>query len=465
MKKLLLSLCISSGLLGCASHAKNDVVPASFEGFKQVTGYEPLPGLKVYAYLHEASGLKVLVQPRAGTNVVAYVTAYDVGSRFEDYGRTGLAHLFEHMMFRGTPSFPEPFKTLSGWGDRFNAYTSFDLTLYHQLVPREVFDDVAKFESERMRKLQINDTVFKTERGAVISERKMRTEDSPGGRLYWELAQAAFDKHPYQTGPIGWQEDLDKTSFDDALAFYKRYYAPNRAVLSIVGDVTVTEALKTLHKYYGSFTREEWSEPKIPAENLKRKDRRVVIPMQAETVYMADGRFTAGVGNPQNAAEMLLCSLLADSKLGFLTYELVETKIARSVNDSCYFLVDPGLASIHLVGNPGVSVEKLEGAYDRALKKFPAWLSNERLEGIKLFYLSYHLGELREPMGLAENLAYSAVTAKDPVFGFKFMDQIKNVKLDQVKAVWADWQTRAKTRVILKPAKKSAPFKRKLVKK
>ena len=465
MKKLLLSLCVSTGLAGCASVSRESAPPATFEGFKQVSTYEPLPGLVVYSYLHEASGLRVLVQPRPDTAVVAYVTAYDVGSRFESAGHTGLAHLFEHMMFRGTPSFPEPFKTLSGWGDRFNAYTSFDLTLYHQLVPREVFGEVAKFEAERMRQLQINETVFKTERGAVISERKMRTEDSPGGRLFWELAQSAFDTHPYQTGPIGWQEDLDATSFEDALAFYRRYYAPNRAVISIVGDVSVSEALKTLHKNYGSFKSEPWTEPKIPAENLKRKDRRSVIAMQAESVYMADARFTAGVGNPQNAAEMLLCSLLADSKLGFLTYELVETKIAQSVNDSCYFLADPGLASIHVTGNPSVSVEKLESAYDKALKKFPAWLSSERLEGIKLFYLAYHLGELREPMGLAENLAYNAVTSKNPVFGFTFMEQIRNVTLPQVKEVWADWQKRAKTRVILKPAKKSAPFKRKTVKK
>ena len=465
MKKLLLSVCVSAGLVACASLSGTKTAPASYQGFKQTEAYEPLPGLKVYSYIHEVSGLRVLIEPRPKSDVVAYVTAYDVGSRFEAQGRTGLAHLFEHMMFRGTPSFPEPFKTLSGWGDRFNAYTSFDLTLYHQLVPKQVFSEVAKFEAERMRKLQINETVFKTERGAVISERKMRTEDSPGGRLYWELAQAAFDTHPYQTGPIGWQEDLDATSFQDALDFYRRYYAPNRAVISIVGDVSVEEALKTLHKFYGDFKKEEWIEPKVAAENLKRKKRRVVIPMQSESVYMADARFTLGVGKAQNAAEMLLCSLLADSKLGFLTYELVETKIARSVNDSCYFLVDPGLASIHVVGNPSVSVQKLESAYDAALKKFPSWLNKERLEGIKLYYLASHLGELREPMGVAESLAYNTVTAKDPVFGFKFMDQIKAVSLEEIKTVWGDWQSRAGTRVILQPAKKSAPFKRKVVRK
>lgn len=451
-------------LVSCSSRSAGSA-PETFEGFKRVAIHEPLPDLKIYEYQHEKSGLRILLQPRPETQVIAYVTAYDVGSRFEAQGKTGLAHLFEHMMFRGTPSFPEPFKTLSGWGDRFNAYTSFDLTLYHELVPKQVFEDVVKFESERMRKLQISEEVFKTERGAVISERKMRTQDTPRGRLYWELNQNAFDKHPYQTGPIGWQEDLDSTSFQDALDFYKRYYAPNRAVLSLAGDFKIKDALALLHKYYGGFEREQWVEPVIASENTKRKDRRIVIPMQSESVHIADARFAPGVLNPNNAAEMLLCSLLADSSRGFLTYELVETKVARAVSDSCYFLADPSLSTIILEGNPGVSVEKLEKTYDEALKKFPAWLNQDRLDGLKLYYLAYHLGQLREPMGLAENLAYYTVTTKDPNFGFKFMDQIKEVTLDQIKAVWKEWQSRAKTRVILKPAKKSAPFKRRVVRK
>jgi zinc protease len=469
MKHVLFSLVFGtlflSLLVSCSSRFGGARAPDTYQGFRRVATHEPLTDLKIYEYIHEKSGLRILMEPRPNTQVLAYVTAYDVGSRFEAAGRTGLAHLFEHMMFRGTPNFPEPFKTLSGWGDRFNAYTSFDLTLYHQLVPKEIFSEVAQFEAERMRSLQIDDTVFRTERGAVVSERKMRTEDSPIGRLYWELNQNAFDTHPYQTGPIGWQEDLDATSFEDAMEFYRRYYAPNRAVIVLVGDFKISEALKVLHKNYGDFEREEWVEPVVASENTRRENRRVVIPMQSESVYMADARFAPGLMNPQNPAEMLLCSLLADAKIGFLTYELVETKIARSVRDSCYFLIDPSLSSIILVGNPGVSVSKLEKAYDAALKKFPVWLNQDRLEGVKLYYLSYHLGQLREPMGLAESLGYYAVTAKDPTHGFRFMDQIKGVTLEQVQRVWTDWQERAGTRVILSPAKKSAPFKRRVVRK
>jgi hypothetical protein len=182
--------------------------------------------LKIHRYRSEKSGLELLLSPKPGIDVVAFVTAYKVGSRFEVNGRTGLAHLFEHMMFRGTEHYPVPFETLSSWGDRFNAFTTPDVTEYHELVPKKLFDEAARFESERMRKLLITPEGFDTERGAVVSERKMRTEDSPMGRLYWELNQLAYDRHPYKTGPIGWQEDLDATTFDDALAFYKRFYAP-----------------------------------------------------------------------------------------------------------------------------------------------------------------------------------------------------------------------------------------------
>ncbi len=463
MRKIL-SLLLFVFLSACATLGGNSA-PKEYKGFVHKNTYEPFKGIVVQEYEHLRSGMKVLLESRPNTGVIAYVTAFGVGSRFEAPGRTGLAHLFEHMMFRGTPNFPEPFKTLSGWGDRFNAFTSFDLTLYHQLVPKEVFNEVAQFESERMRKLQLSEEVFKTERGAVVSERKMRTVDTPAGRLSWELFQQAFDSHPYQTGPIGWQEDLDAMTTQDALDFYKRYYAPNRATLALVGDFKIKEALNTLDQHYGEFDRENWVEPVIRSEQLKRKDRRVVIPFQTETVHMADARFSPGLMNKQNAAEMLLCSLLADSKLGYLPSELVEKKIARSVSDSCYFLVDPSLSTIRLTGNPGVSIAQLEKAYDAALKKFPTWLNSERLEGIKLYYLEYHLGELREPMGVAESLAYNAVTANDPMHGFAFMDQIKTVTLDQVRAVWDDWGNRAKTRVILKPSKKSAPFKKRVFRK
>jgi zinc protease len=461
--RFLVAACLCAALVSCASRRSGQAegrVPEVYKDFRWIATMEPLPGLRVHQYEHVKSGLKLLINNQAGSGVVAFVTAYDVGSRFETQGRTGLAHLFEHMMFRGTPSFPEPFKTLSGWGDQFNAWTNQDMTLYHELAPVELFPEVAKFEAERMRKLQLTETVFKTERGAVVSERKMRTEDSPFGRLYWEMNQLAFDKHPYRTGTIGWQEDLDRTSFQDALDFYKRFYAPNRATVVVVGDLSVEKVLKTIDAEYGSFESQPFQMPKLPQENLFRADRRLVLPMQAEAVYMGDAVFDGGLKSKNLAAESLLCTLLGNGSIGYLTYELVEKRIAKSVSASCADSVDPGLSGIFIVGNPGVKVAELEKKYNEALRGFPNWLDEKRLEGLKLYYMADQLETLREPMGIAEQLGIDITKTGDPVFGFAFLEQIRKVTLDDVHAAWKDWQRRSRTRVILEPAKKSAPFKK-----
>jgi len=143
--------------------------PERFRDFHKVATLEPVPGLLIHHYRNARSGLEVLISPKPGIGVAAVVTAYEVGSRFEVNGRTGLAHLFEHMMFRGTESFPKPFETLASWGGRFNAYTSPDATVYFELVPKTLFDDAVRFEAERMRKLSITKEGFDTERGAFCN--------------------------------------------------------------------------------------------------------------------------------------------------------------------------------------------------------------------------------------------------------------------------------------------------------
>lgn len=434
--------------------------PVSYEQFEFKGTLTPFEGLRIHMYRHKGSGLQVLLLPQPGTGSIGYVTAYNVGSRFEVKGRTGLAHLFEHMMFRGTESFPEPFKTLSSWGDKFNAYTSYDLTLYHEMVPRDVFDDVAKFEAERMRKLLITKDGFNTERGAVVSERKMRTEDSPFGRLFWELYQLAYDDHPYKTGPIGWQEDLDATTFEDALDFYNRFYAPNRATLALAGDFGITEALKVLNKHYGNFKAQPWTDPVVAQEKPHKENRRKVIPMKAESVFLADTTFGPRFTDDYVATESILCSLLADSTHGYLVNELVEKGIARSVSGSCSPSVDPGLSGVFVVGNPGVSVAKLEKALDGAKKGFLKWVTAERVEQMKLYYLAGQYAAMRDPVDLAEDIARSSVTSGDPLYSFTFLDKAKKVTLDDVKQRFAAWGKMPHNRLIIEPSDKTAPITR-----
>lgn len=444
----------------CSTLTMDSGVPKQFQNLVLEESFEPYPGIVVHRYEDMMSGLNVLISPRPGSGVVAFTTTYDVGARLEQPGRTGLAHLFEHMMFRGTPSFPEPFKTLGEWGGHYNAFTSQDITHYYEIVPRELFSEAAKFESERMRKLQLTSDVFATERGAVVSERKMRTEDSPMGRLYWEIYQTAFDDHPYKNGVIGWQEDLDQMKHEDATDFYQRFYAPNRAVISIAGDFSVKEALNVINQHYGEFRRSNFEEPKIAKERTIRPDRRRIVKMKTESVILAESVFSESMNSPSIPAQVLMCHLILDDNLGLLQEELIQKGLARGVSGDCSGAADPDLSGFIVTGNPGVPLAKLEKAFDQALEKFPTWVNSERIQFLKLYYRKGLLQSLRDPLEMAKDFGINQILTKDPVRSFKMIDQIEGLKLDDVLASWRIWEHRSKTRVIIQPSEKTDPFLR-----
>ncbi len=453
-----MTLIILNTVVGCASSGSVSGGPKEFKGFTLEKVYEPYPELKVWEYVHKKSGIHIILTPRPGTETVAYVTAFDVGSRFEDKGRTGLAHLFEHMMFRGTESFPKPFETIADWGNNFNAYTSRDMTVYYGVVPSELMGDVAKLEGERMRKLLITPQGFQQERGAVVSERKMRTEDSPMGRLSWELYLLAFKEHPYRVGPIGFQKDLDATSFEDALSFYQRFYAPNRAVISIAGGFEIKNALEILYKNYGEYDQVEVKEPTKVVEPPIVGLRKKVIRLRTETSMLADATIGLSVDDKDIAAEMLMCVLLANDDIGYLGNTLVEKGIAQSVGSSCTPTKEPGLSMVFLTGSGKITAAKLEQEYNKALAGFEGWLNKERVENLKLYFVASQLESLREPDELAESFATSYIATKNPMTSINFLKEIQGVTFEDIIRRYKNRTASGKARVLIEPSKVSDPI-------
>ncbi len=465
----LLSLFSLFFILSCGSSPKNtnpkSASPLKIELAKQSTEpkkvgtIEPYPGLQIFHYKMD-NGLNILLVPRKQNGNVAVTVGYNVGSRHEEIGKTGLAHLFEHMMFRGTESFPEPFRTLSEWGGQFNAFTSPDQTVYYELVPAGKLSDALRFEAERMRKLLITPEIFNTERGAVVSERKMNYEDSPGGRLLWETYQLAFDKHPYKTIPIGWQDDVERATFEDALSFYTRYYAPNRATLVLVGDFEESKALQLIEKFYGRFKAVETKDVVNPQEDIYRARREKTVRIKTQSVMMSDAVFGPRYNSPEASADFFFCVLMADGSMGYLRHALVETNILRSASGSCYPDVETSLSVIRLVGAPGVSASVIKKKYDEAWQNFLPWAQGERFENIKKLFETSQLESLRNPMDLAQTLVTNFTAAGDPTYTFKLVEEIKALQFKQIEERYKEWRKRGGTRVIIEPAQKNDPMKK-----
>ena len=210
---------------------------------------------------------------------------YRVGSADETPGKSGLAHFLEHLMFKGTTKHPEGefSKTVIRLGGQENAFTSTDYTGYFQRVPRDRLATVMEFEADRMTGLTLKDENVLPERDVVLEEYNMRVANSPDARLSEQIMAALYLNHPYGRPVIGWKHEIEKLDRKDALAFYKRFYAPNNAILVVAGDVEPDEVRKLAEATYGK----QPAQPAIPAQRLRPQEPPPVSP---RTVTLADPR-------------------------------------------------------------------------------------------------------------------------------------------------------------------------------
>jgi zinc protease len=233
------------------------------------------------------NGLEVIVMPMPSSGLVAYWSIVRTGSRDEyEPGRSGFAHFFEHMMFRGTERYPaEAYqKALAAMGADANAYTTDDLTAYHISMTAADLEQVLDLESDRFQNLAYAEPEFQTEAGAVYGEyRKSRTD--PVFTLYEQLMATAFEKHTYGHTTLGFEKDIAAmpTMYDYSLNFFRRYYRPENTVLFIAGDVTPERVLPLVERYYGGWRR-GYVTPEVPTEPEQNAERRVSVEYDGQTL-------------------------------------------------------------------------------------------------------------------------------------------------------------------------------------
>lgn len=234
------------------------------------------------------NGLEVVVIPDHRAPIVTHMIWYKVGSADEPAGKSGIAHFFEHLMFKGTSNHKagEFGARIAEIGGRENAFTSFDYTAYFQTVPPDALETMMGFEADRMRNLVLTDAVIGPERDVILEERRSRVEGSPDALLDEEVQATLFQNHPYRIPVIGWMHEIEGLNRAEAVDFYNRYYAPNNTVLVVAGDVDPDEVRAMAERTYGKVERGPDLPPRLrpqePEQNTRRTvtltDRRVSVP-------------------------------------------------------------------------------------------------------------------------------------------------------------------------------------------
>ncbi len=316
------------------------------------------------------NGLRVIVKEDRRAPTVVQMVWYRIGSMDEVDGASGVAHVLEHMMFKGTPTVgPGEFnKLVAAAGGKDNAFTSRDYTAYFQQVPREQLAEMMRLEADRMRHLNVDPKEFEQEIKVVMEERRMRTDDNPQSRLFEQMNAVAFQAHPYRRPIIGWMNDLENMSAADAKAWYDQWYVPNNAYVIIVGDVDHREVFALAEKYYGALEGRALPARKPQVEPAQDGTRRVNVKAPAELPILIMGYKTPVLRDVDKdtdpyALQMLAAILDGHDAARFNKKLVREDKVALSVGiDYDATARGPGMLYLHGTPAEGKTVVDLETA-------------------------------------------------------------------------------------------------------
>ena len=338
------------------------------------------------------NGLKLVVQEDHRSPVVVSQVWYRAGSIDEFNGTTGVAHVLEHMMFKGTKKVPagQFSRMVAAAGGKENAFTSRDYTVYFQQLEKSRLELAMKLEADRMANLNMSDAEFAKEIQVVMEERRWRTEDKPQAQVGEQLMSSTFQTHPYGRPVIGWMNDLEHMKAQDARDWYKRWYAPNNATLVVVGDVDPQQVLRLAQKYFGPLKAQKLPERKPQGEPEQKGERRLVVKAPAKLPYLALAYHAPSLRDPKNDWEPyaleILSGVLDGNPASRLNRDLVRRdRIAVDVSVG-YDAVNRGPGLFEFDGTPseGTSVEDLEAAIRGQIEQLKQdGISEEELQRVK----------------------------------------------------------------------------------
>ncbi|MBX7490488.1 M16 family metallopeptidase [Helicobacter turcicus] len=386
------------------------------------------------------NGLEVVIIPlKNQSGVITTDVFYKVGSRNEVMGKSGIAHMLEHLNFKSTKNLKagEFDKIIKGFGGATNASTGFDYTHYYIKSSTQNLDKSLELFAELMQNLSLKDSEFQPERNVVAEERLWRTDNNPMGYLYFRLFNTAFVYHPYHWTPIGFMDDIKNWTIEDIREFHSVYYQPQNAAVVIVGDVDEKQALKAVKRHFeGIKNTKEIPQSVYMQEPKQDGQRRAQIHRQTEIEVLALGYKIPPFNHKDQIALNALSEILSGGKSSQLVREIVDKKrLATEVYAYNMDLVDDGLFIFMGIANVGVSLESLEKAILQEIEKIKQGKIKEKdLQKVKTNMRANFLYELESSSGVA-NLFGSYIARGDLESLLHFEEAFENLSLKDVVEV------------------------------
>jgi zinc protease len=397
-----------------------------------------------------SNGLTVIVKPDRRAPTAVHMLYVRVGSMDEVDGTSGVAHVLEHMLFKGTPTTkPGEFsRRVAALGGRENAFTTRDNTGYFQQIPAGKLEDVIKLESDRFAHNQWPDDEFKRELEVVKEERRLRTEDNPRSQLYEQLSAAAYEASPYRRPVVGWMSDLDAMTPQDAREFYRRWYVPANAAVVIAGDVDPAQVKRLVEKYYGSIPARPVPPRKPREEPVQNGIRRLEFKAPADQSFVTLAfkvpqlrSFEKTPENDDALALTVLAAVLDGYEGARLDRALTQgaDRVADSV-DAGNGLWGRGPQMFTLSGVPaaGKTPEQVEAALrEQVARVAREGVTESELQRVKTRWIAGEIYKLDSVMGQARELGGSWVIGMPIDADDRLMARLREVSTEQVKSVAA----------------------------
>jgi zinc protease len=410
------------------------------------SGAAPAPHVSHFTL---SNGLEVVVVPDRRTPVVTHMIWYKVGAADEPPGKSGIAHFLEHLMFKGTAKNPAGrfSQTVATIGGQENAFTSSDYTGYYQRVAREHLKTLMEFEADRMTNLVLTKEVVAPELDVVLEEQNQRVANNPAARLGEQVEAALYLNHPYGRPVIGWRHEIEKLTLDDALAFYRRYYTPNNAVLVIAGDVTADEVKALAEATYGKIAprseigaRQRPQEPtQVASRHVTLSDPRVEQP-SLQRSYLVP---SAATGKPGEAEALeVLSQILGGGTTGRLYRALViERQVA--LNAGAWYQgsgLDATRFGVYGSPKPGTTLPQLEEAIDAVIAELLVkGISADELERVKNRLIADAVFARDSQAALARWYGVALTTGSSVESVNSWTDRVRAVNADAVLAAAKTW--------------------------